>query len=294
MTSMFHRLLLVALLVLATGCDDAKKCKETADCETGQLCRQKKCQDAPEGSKAGAARPDPGEEGSADEAPVEAFSPESAREKLTLFNTLGRDRIAGTVTTREELFQDIRVHKITLPQHRYTLAKLVDELNDFRLGIKPHDIETAPKRLCTIFAKGFDEGNRLYEETDVGVLKIKREISELESQEAAFAKKAQEIGKLKRRDEVKRVKNNKRIRTLEDQLTPWNKSKNVLAHWPLLLRNFLEDAYTLADFGAKRTQAEVKACLTPFLKKKARFDIEGKVTPAIQHVVTRASTYLKE
>jgi len=281
---------IILFLFAAPGCGP-KACKDHSECDKGTYCSAGKCQPVP--ATKVKRRPDPGEE--EDERPIkrQSFNKDSNREKQMFFKSVAENDLRNIVHEREAIFVKIRNIKITHPPHKRPLARLLKQLETFRVGLEPDDIEDAPERLCEAFSAAVKMGTEVWAECGKELKTFDDELKKLDEVEKAFVTKETEQGSLKRRDQVKRKKNNTLTREIETKRNHWSNSHSVVAYLGVLLRNILKDAYILADLGAKRTQKGVLECLTPYKKHRFEFDYEGFMRPTLEAALKRAAVYEK-
>jgi hypothetical protein len=314
-------LILVSMVFIAIGLSgcDSKTCKSKGDCGNGEICREHKCQKAATGGTKGGATcvtSDDCDEGhycggtrrctpmteemkkraAAEENEVEeAFSPDSDREKLLLFKDVGKQAYLDTLSQRKAVFVNINSTEITDAGHRSALRGLLKKLEEFQIGVDPEELETAPKLLCALIEETRLTGNKLWTEAADKVKKYDADLDILKPvDDECRAKSGPGKKPLKRSETARCNKNNAKMQAIEADREHMNNTKTVVGHFGLVLKNIIRDGYNLAHYGAKRTQAAVKECLTPLQKKKYEFDITEVLEAQFARVIKRASTYAKQ
>ena len=279
------------LLIGVTGCESKTTttksepvgtvCNIDDDCSEGEVCVGQRCK---KGSRTG----------DNNEPTQAAFSPDSDREKLLLFNGIGKQEYLDTLKQRAEVFRNINSKPITYPPHKTALRGVLKKLEEFQLGLEPEDLEDAPERVCELLEETRTTANGIWVEAGKKVEEYNGRLKLLDMNEKGYKEKEAQKGRLKRSEEVARKKNNTETIAVENERQHWIKTQRVLEYFGMVLKNILRDGYSLAHIGAKRTQKSLTDCLTPLQKKKFEFDNHEVLPGAFERVLERASTYVKK
>lgn len=191
-----------------------------------------------------------------DNAPEPTLKPDDPREKLELIWTRGKKRLTTIYHERADLVValDKRLKAVSKYKENKELTKKLEPLavalGEFGIGKLPAELEKAPEEICTMIAKVVGPAHEAIDlgEKELGV--VNAQIAEME--------KLQDTSKAPFQRQWEKV---------EDAKTRW--SGPVFAGRQLLqfVRNLLQEALVLANWGARRTQLSLRKCLTEQSKK---------------------------
>ena len=303
---MFHRFFIaLSLLALAfttlhcgsTKCQTDRDCAKDEYCTDKNYCRSRPTVKAAEGKRVATNdEPSEAEKEAAYKARLKAkenqpepeLDPSSPREKLEWVLKAGDNELSAIHEERAAIIAKIGDYKIKVPEHQKVIKAGLKILTDFSIGLKPAEIEDAPKRLCTAIEAIRKPIEAMNDSVRKQLRAVNGEWEAYNKVEEAWAAKEQEKGKLSRKEQKSRVKNNKKmlkIQDIRDKVMPSINAGNATL---LGMRSLLKESMILAKFGARRTQKALGQCLSELNKNYISLDLVQNV---MNKVIRRCKYY---
>ncbi len=174
------------------------------------------------------------------------LDPNDPREKHELVWKEGRSALKSVYEERFNVLRQLKEVKFDpkLEDYQKKVKVLLDKVESFGIGEKPEDLDTAAQRFCTLVAELRGGAEPLEKEGGEKLKAIDVELKALE-EKATAEKKPLTRAYLK----------------LQEDRTMWSALGLGAGYVYMALRNLYEEAYVLADFGARRSQITLRDCL---------------------------------
>jgi hypothetical protein len=284
------------------GCS-SKPCKGNQDCDETQSCTSEGvCRRAPKSVPSKEKKVVQDEESTEAEKeaayrkrleaklnqPEPKLDPKSPRETFLWLIKAGQKEMDAIDVERQAIIAKIKDYKVVLPEHKRVVSGALYKLKEFSIGMTVSELETAPGRLCAVIEAIRKPVEKMTNEARPKLREINTAWEVLEKIEQEWLKKETEQGKLSRSDQKKRVKNNRKMLKLQEEKDKYLPALNAGNAILLGMRSFLREAMVLAQYGARRTQKALGACLKTVNTKYISLDL---VQTLMNKVITRTRYY---
>lgn len=204
-------------------------------------------------------------------APEPELNPEEPREKLELVWRMGKSTLDSTYQERADMIDKIKRMPLLSKEERKIIDPLVERIANFGLGTEPAEMEKAPAEICALITAVRVPAEKLIADGEKELEAIAEQTKELEGKADAGGTVYQ-----KQWDKV------------DDARRRWSAPVIAGRHLLLMLRSVLDEAYVLADLGARRVQIGLRDCLTPIAAKPLDLDLAQE---ALEKVLKRSKWY---
>jgi len=178
--------------------------------------------------------------------PEPTLDPNDPREKHELVWKEGKSTLKSIYGERDNVLTQMKDVPFDpkLEEQKTKLKALVAKIESYAVGEKAEDLDTAAARFCTVVDELRTGADALGAEGEAKLKEIDTALAELEA-------KQKEGGKVATRQYEK----------LEDERKLWSSPVLGARYVYMAMRTLYEEAYVLADFGARRSQIALRDCL---------------------------------
>ena len=294
--------LIITLMPFMTAGCSGKKCTKDRDCAKTEYCAETgHCREAPP-VRPGTAKvvkntePTEADREAAYKARLKAkenqpepeLDPKSPREQLLWVHKAGDKELDAIDIERQDIIAKIRDYKATVPAHVTVIRNAIKKLRGFSIGLKPAQLEDAPKRLCEVIESIRKPVEAMNDSVRKTLRALNVEWEKYNTIEEGWKAKEKELGKLSRKQQKVRVKNNRQMLKIQEQRDKIMPSINAGNAILLGLRSLLREAMVLAEHGARRTQLALGKCLSKINKNYISLDLVQNV---MNKVIRRCKYY---
>lgn len=178
--------------------------------------------------------------------PEPTLDPNDPREKHELVVKEGKAALKGIYEERFNVITQAQSVKFDpkLEEQQKKLRPLIDKVEGFGIGDKPEELETAAARFCTLTEELRSGADALAAEGEAKLKEIDQAIAELEAKQK----------------EGKPV-TTRQYEKLEEERKVWSAPVLGARYIYMAMRTLYDEAYVLADLGARRSQTTLRDCL---------------------------------
>ncbi len=204
-------------------------------------------------------------------APEPKLNPNEPREKLELIWRMGESRLDSIYTERADMLDKVK-HIPALDKSEQKVAfPLAEKMAKFGVPRDPEGIEAYPDELCALIREVRGPAKGLIDKGTEQLKLLADKTKELDA-------KADAGGTVTQRQWDKLEKETKR----------WSAPALAGRHLLLMVRNLLDEAYIVADLGARRVQLKLRDCLGEIAKEPLPLDLAQE---ALDKAIARAKWY---
>lgn len=204
-------------------------------------------------------------------APEPKLNPNDPREKLELIWRMGESRLDSIYTERADMLDKVKHIPALDPSEQKVAFPLAEKMAKFGVPRDPEGIEAYPDELCALVREVRVPAKGLI---DKGTEQLKL----LADKTKALDAKADAGGTVSQRQWDKLEKETKR----------WSAPALAGRHLLLMVRNLLDEAYIVANLGARRVQIKLRDCLGELAKEPLPLDLAQE---ALEKALARAKWY---
>ncbi len=204
-------------------------------------------------------------------APEPKLNPNEPREKLELIWRMGESRLDSIYTERADMLDKVK-HIPALDKSEQKVAfPLAEKMAKFGVPRDPEGIEAYPDELCALIREVRGPAKGLIDKGTEQLKLLADKTKELDA-------KADAGGTVTQRQWDKLDKETKR----------WSAPALAGRHLLLMVRNLLDEAYIVANLGARRVQLKLRDCLGEINKNPLPLDLAQE---ALEKALARAKWY---
>lgn len=204
-------------------------------------------------------------------APEPELDPNEPREKLELVWRMGQTKLDSTYQERADMIDKVKRMPYLSKEERKIIDPLVEKIANFGLGREPEELEKAPGEICALINDVRGPAEQLIETGEKELQVLADQTKELDAKQDAGGTVYQ-----------------KTWDKLDDAKKRWSAPVLAGRHLLLMLRSVLDEAYVLADLGARRVQIKLRDCLKPIADKPINLDLTQE---ALEKVYKRSKWY---
>ena len=178
--------------------------------------------------------------------PEPKLDPNDPREKFELVWKEGKAALKGIYEERFNVLTQMKsvTFDDKLEEQKKRLRPLVDKIEGFGIGEKTEELETAANRFCALTDELRSGAEALAAEGEAKLKEVDAAIAELEAKQK----------------EGKPV-TTRQYEKLEEERKLWSSPVLGARYIYMAMRTLYEEAYVLADLGARRAQITLRDCL---------------------------------
>jgi hypothetical protein len=168
------------------------------------------------------------------------------REKHELVWKEGKSALKGIYEERFNVLTQMKGvgFDAKVEEQKKRFLRLVDKIEGYGIGQKPDELETAASRFCALVSELRSEADALGAEGEAKLKEVDQAIAELEAKQK----------------EGKPV-TTRQYEKLEAERKLWSAPVLGARYVYMAMRTLFEEAYVLADLGARRSQLTLRDCL---------------------------------
>jgi len=199
------------------------------------------------------------------------LDPEEPREKFLLVWGRGEKLLRSIQHERFDIFQQMRDLKLEEKADKEEINALVERMSEWTVGREDAELESAADRLCKLIEEVRPRAVAMMEAATAELTKVQAVTDELD-------KLVEEGGTVLQRQWDK----------LDKERTRWSGPLQAGRFVFLAIKSMLDEAYVLADFGPRRAQHALTACLGKLVDPPLPLELAQS---QLEKVLARAKWY---
>lgn len=203
--------------------------------------------------------------------PEPELDPTEPREKLELVWRMGGDQIRSIYQERSEMIAMLRRIKLDDREEAALVKLWIERLSEFGVGRESASLERAPQELCRLLTEVRAPVDRLVDQSMAEIRRIDEETAKLDA--------VVEAGGSVFQDQWDK---------LDKQRKRWTPPAKAGRQILLVVKSMLDEAYVLAEHGARRTQIALRDCLTQVAERPLQLDLAQE---QLEKVISRSKWY---
>ncbi len=206
--------------------------------------------------------------------PEPTLDPNDPREKHELVLNDGKSTLKGIYEERYNVITQMKAIKFDaeVAEQQKRFRPLLDAIEGFGIGMKPEEVDTAAERFCKLVDELRAGADALGAEGEAKLKEIDQQIAELEAR--------QKEGKPVTTRQYEKLEEARKV-----QSAPVLGARYVY----MAMRTLFDEAYVLADLGARRSQITLRDCLGKPDAAPVPYELAEE---ARQKVIKRSKYYL--